>query len=79
MTALQQTAALSESSVQRAARDEIADQRARRPRAAETRPRSKSAKHVSVHELVMLEAHEIVERGSYSRIKIIDERTVLVV
>lgn len=31
-----------------------------------------------VHELVMRHAHELVELGSYSRIVVLDESTVLV-
>lgn len=75
MTALRSVASLDERSVQGVANGSV---RRSRKRADEQRPRTARASSARVDELVMREAHELVESGSYRRIEIVDATTVIV-
>lgn len=75
MTALQHSVRLHETTVQGIARGEVKRYQIRQPRPSAV---SGGMSYIRVHPLVMEAAKALIDSGSYTRIEIIDDRTVMV-
>jgi len=76
VTAIQHQASLDEKTIQKIARDNTAKVFKYRRVTPIHQPRGMD--YTRVHPRVMYEAHRIITYGSYTRIEIIDDRTVMV-
>lgn len=76
MTAIQHQASLAEQTVQKIARDNTA--KVFKYRRVTPIHEPQRMDYTRVHPRVMYEAHRLITYGSYTRIEIIDERTVMV-
>lgn len=78
MTAVQHAAGMHEGSVQAIARGDVAPAPPPRLRAVESRPRTSRVQVWQVHPRVVAAAHDVVERGTYSRIRWVSTTEALV-